>query len=52
MQKLDLVSRVQNLQLISFAVGEGLATYDDERRKNSCTFSAPVFLTANQSAQY
>jgi len=31
--KLDLVSRVQNLQLISFAVGEGLATYDDERRK-------------------
>jgi len=31
--KLDLVSRVQNLQLISFAVGEELATYDDERRK-------------------
>jgi hypothetical protein len=31
--KLDLVSRVQNLRLISFAVGEGLSTYDDERRK-------------------
>lgn len=31
--KMDLVSRVDGLRLISFAVGEGLATYDDERRK-------------------
>ncbi len=30
---LDLVSRVEGLRLISFAVGEGLSTYDDERRK-------------------
>ena len=30
---LDLVSRVENLRLISFAVGEGLSIYDDERRK-------------------
>ena len=30
---LDLVSRVENLRLISFAVGEGLSIYDDDRRK-------------------
>ena len=31
--KLDVVSRVDGLRLISFGVGEGLETYDDERRK-------------------
>jgi hypothetical protein len=31
--KLDLVSRVEDLRLISFAVGEGLRIADDERRK-------------------
>lgn len=31
--KLDLVSRVEGLRLISFAVGEGLRIADDERRK-------------------
>jgi hypothetical protein len=30
---LDLTSRVEGLRLISFAVGEGLSIYDDERRK-------------------
>jgi len=30
---LDLISRVEGLRLISFAVGEGLSIYDDERRK-------------------
>jgi len=31
--KLDLVSRVEGLRLIFFAVGERLSIYDDERRK-------------------
>lgn len=31
--KMDLVSRVGNLRLIDFAVGESLSIYDDERRK-------------------
>ena len=31
--KLDLVVRAQTLRVISFAVGEGLSSYDDERRK-------------------
>jgi len=31
--KLDMVSRVEGLRLIDFAVGEGLSIYDDERRK-------------------
>jgi hypothetical protein len=31
--KLDLTCRVKDLRLISFAVGEGLSIYDDERRK-------------------
>jgi hypothetical protein len=30
---LDLISRIGGLRLISFAVGEGLSVYDDERRK-------------------
>jgi hypothetical protein len=30
---LDLTSRVKDLRLVSFAVGEGLSIYDDERRK-------------------
>ena len=30
---LDLISRVDGLRLISFAAGEGLSIYDDERRK-------------------
>ena len=31
--KLNLTSRVRDLRFISFAVGEGLSIYDDERRK-------------------
>lgn len=31
--KLNLISRVADLRLIPFAVGEGLSLYDDERRK-------------------
>jgi hypothetical protein len=31
--KLDLTSRVKDLRLVSFAVGEELSIYDDERRK-------------------
>ncbi len=31
--RLDLISRIDGLRVISFAVGEGLSIYDDERRK-------------------
>lgn len=31
--KLDVVSRIAGLRLISFAIGEGLSTFEDERRK-------------------
>jgi len=31
--KLDLISRIDGLRVISFAVGERLSIYDDERRK-------------------